>query len=94
MYMYEKLQQVLQLHGYDALNLLSCMTLDVDNIHSVVDQNFTKCWIMQETLEMQPKKVSRERPIGGRSILQIQSLGILCPNVHMMPSHNTCQLYQ
>ena len=31
----ENLQQVLELHGYDALNLLSCMTLDVENIHSV-----------------------------------------------------------
>ena len=35
----EKLQQVLELHGYDALNLLSCMTLDVENIHYVVHHN-------------------------------------------------------
>ena len=36
---------------------------------------------MQEILEMQPKEVSRERLIRRRSILQIQRLGILCPNV-------------
>ena len=36
----EKLQQVLELHGYDALNLLSCITLDVENIHSAVHHNF------------------------------------------------------
>ena len=47
----------------------------------IIKIHFAQCWIMQETLEMQPKKVSRERPIGRRSILQIQSLGILCPNV-------------
>ena len=32
----EKLQQVLELHGYDALNFVRCMTLDVENIHPVV----------------------------------------------------------
>ena len=32
----EKLQQVLELYEYDAHNLLSCTTLEVENIHSVV----------------------------------------------------------
>ena len=32
----EKLNEVLDLLEYSALNLLSCMTLDVENIHSVV----------------------------------------------------------
>ena len=64
------------LHRYDALNLLSCMR--ISTLLSIIKIHFARCWIMQETLEMQPKKVSRERPIGRRSILQIQSLGILC----------------
>ena len=49
-------------------------------------------------MEMQPKKVSRERPIGRWSILKIQSLGILCPNVPCFCRpcllYNPCQLYQ
>jgi len=42
----EKLQQVLELHGYDALNLLSCMTLDVENIHSVVHHKDPLCTVL------------------------------------------------
>ena len=46
----EKLQQVLELHGYDVLNLPSCTTLDVENMHNdplctLLDyaRNFGKC---------------------------------------------------
>ena len=48
------------------------------------------CWIMQETLEMQPKKVSRERPIGRRSILQIQSLHYPVPKHAMISVGHAC----
>ena len=40
----ENLQKVAELYRYDALNLLSCITPDVENIHSVVhhkDQLFS-----------------------------------------------------
>ena len=42
----EKLQQALELHGYDALNLLSCMTLDVENMHSVVHHKDPLCTVL------------------------------------------------
>ena len=43
----EKLQQVLEFHGYDALNLLSCMTLDVENfILSVVYHKDPLCTVL------------------------------------------------
>ena len=42
----EKLQYVLELHGYSALNLLSCMTLDVENIHSVVHHKDPLCTVL------------------------------------------------
>lgn len=52
-------QQFLELYLYDALNLLSCMTLDAKNIQFIFlhhkDKLFTVL-ITQETLEMQPKK--------------------------------------
>ena len=32
----ENLQQVSELYRYDAFNLLSCMTIEVENIHLVV----------------------------------------------------------
>ena len=42
----EKLQQVSETHGYDALNLLSCMTLDVENIHSIVHHKDPLCTVL------------------------------------------------
>ena len=45
----EMLQQVLESHGYDALNLLSCMTLDVANIHSVVHHKDPLCTVLDYT---------------------------------------------
>ena len=38
--------RVLELHGYDALNLLSCMTLDVENMHSVVHHKDALCAVL------------------------------------------------
>ena len=61
--------------------LVSTSSSPVGALLCLIKIHFAQCWIMQETLEMQPKKVSRERPTGWRSILQIQSLGILCLNV-------------
>ena len=56
----ENLQQVSELHPYDALNLMSCKTLDVKNIKFIFlhhkDKPFTVVYITQETLEMQPNK--------------------------------------
>ena len=39
----ENLQKVSELYGYDSLNLLSRMTLDVENIHSVVHHRDPLC---------------------------------------------------
>ena len=41
----ENLQQVFELYRYDTRNLLSCLTLDGENIHSVVhhEENFSRC---------------------------------------------------
>ena len=42
----EKLQQVLELHGYNDRNLLTCMTLNVENIHSVVHHEDPLCTVL------------------------------------------------
>ena len=42
----EKLQQVSELYGYDSLNLLSFMTLDVENIYSVVHHKDPLCTVL------------------------------------------------
>ena len=51
-------QKFPELYRYDALSLLSCMTLDVKNIHSVVHHNDRLFMVLDypETLEMQPKR--------------------------------------
>ena len=56
----EKLQQVLELHGYDALTLLSSMILDVENLHSVVHHKDPLCMVLDyaRNLEMQPTTVN------------------------------------
>ena len=80
----EKLQQVLELHGYDALNLLSCMTLDVENIHSVVHHKDPLCTGLDYARNFtNAAKEDLERTTHWAVIylLQIHSLGILCPNV-------------
>ena len=42
----EKLNEILDSHEYSALNLLSCMTLDVENIHSVVHHKEPLCTVL------------------------------------------------
>ena len=42
----EKIQQVLELYGYNALNLSSCMTLDVEIIHPVGHHRDPLCTVL------------------------------------------------
>ena len=72
--------------NYTDMTLLTCwvewhQTWRIFTRLCITKINFSRCLITQETLEMQPKKAQRGQPIGRCTILQIQILGILYPNV-------------
>ena len=64
----EKLQQVSELYGYDSLNLLSFMTLDVENIHSVVHHKDPLCTVLNYARNFGKRSQGRRKegnPSGG-----------------------------
>ena len=58
--------QVSELYGYDSLNLLSCMILDVDNIHSVVHLKDPHSVELREKLwKCSQGRLKEDNPLGG-----------------------------
>ena len=78
----EKLQQVVELHGYDALNLLSCMTL-----LCVIKIHFAQCWIMQETLEISRRRSQENDPLSGDLFYKSKVLVSCARTFHVFVDH-------